>query len=98
MTTAITGRGLTRRFADGAGVVDMDLDVEHGEIVALVGLNGAGKSTLMSLLLGMLRPQVGTVRLDGVDIRHARREIWARVGHLIAGPLAYPDLTVRANL
>jgi ABC-2 type transport system ATP-binding protein len=98
MTTAITGRGLTRRFSDGAGVVDMDLDVAHGEIVALVGLNGAGKSTLMSLLLGMLRPQAGTVRLDGVDIRHARSEIWARVGHLVDAPLAYPELTVRANL
>jgi ABC-2 type transport system ATP-binding protein len=98
MTSAIAARGLTRHFADGAGIADVDLDVAHGEIVALVGLNGAGKSTLMSLLLGMLRPQAGSASIDGVDVRRAGRTVWARVGHLVDAPLAYPELTVRANL
>jgi ABC-2 type transport system ATP-binding protein len=98
VTTAISARGLTRQFADGAGVTGMDLDVQHGEIVALVGLNGAGKSTLMSLLLGMLRPQDGAATIDGVDVRRATASTWKRVGHLVDAPLAYPELTVRANL
>ena len=63
-----------------------------------MGLNGAGKSTFMKLLLGMLRPDVGTVAINGKDIRDAPAMIWAKVGHLVEHPLAYPELTTRANL
>jgi ABC-2 type transport system ATP-binding protein len=91
----IQARGLTRVFPSGAGVRDIDLDVAPGEIHALVGLNGAGKSTLMRLLLGMLRPDAGTVRIDGVDLCAAP---WGRVGHLIENPLAYGELDGRTNL
>jgi ABC-2 type transport system ATP-binding protein len=98
VTAAISARGLTRLFPTGAGVEGVDLEVAHGEVVALVGLNGAGKSTLMSLLLGMLRPDAGTVALNGVDVHRAGRDVWAAVGHLIEAPLAYPELTVRATL
>ncbi|MFC8850274.1 MULTISPECIES: ABC transporter ATP-binding protein [unclassified Micromonospora] len=88
-------RGLTRTFDGGAGVRGVDLDVDAGEIHALVGLNGAGKSTLMRLLLGMLRPDSGTVRLDGCPLGSAP---WSRLGHLVEVPLAYGELTGRANL
>jgi ABC-2 type transport system ATP-binding protein len=91
----IQARGLTRDFGDGAGVHGVDLDVLAGEIHALVGLNGAGKSTLMRLLLGMLRPDAGTVRIDGRELADAP---WARVGHLIENPLAYGELDARTNL
>lgn len=91
----IEARGLTRTFAGGAGVRGIDLDVNAGEIHALVGLNGAGKSTLMRLLLGMLRPDSGQVRLDGRALDDAP---WSRVGHLIENPLAYGELDGRANL
>ncbi|CAN5445731.1 hypothetical protein BH09ACT4_BH09ACT4_04720 [soil metagenome] len=90
--------GLRRLFPGGAGIDGVDLDVEAGEVHALVGLNGAGKSTLMRLMLGMLRPDAGTVAIDGVDIRTAAAETWARVGHLIEYPLAYAELTGRENL
>jgi ABC-2 type transport system ATP-binding protein len=91
----IEARGLTRVFPGGAGVRGIDLDVAPGEIHALVGLNGAGKSTLMRLLLGMLRPDAGTVRIDGYPLERAP---WARVGHLIENPLAYGELDSRTNL
>ncbi|MGI8721285.1 MAG: ATP-binding cassette domain-containing protein, partial [Geodermatophilaceae bacterium] len=90
--------GLARRFRGGAGVHGVDLRIEPGEIHALVGLNGAGKSTFMKLVLGMLRPDAGTVAINGVDIRDAPAMIWAKVGHLVEHPLAYPELTARANL
>lgn len=91
----IEARGVTRLFAGGAGVSGINLEVAAGEIHALVGLNGAGKSTLMRVLLGMLRPDSGTVRLDGRELREAP---WSRVGHLIENPLAYGELDGRANL
>jgi ABC-2 type transport system ATP-binding protein len=98
VSAALTARDLSRRFGDGSGVEGVDLDVEHGEIVALVGLNGAGKTTLMGLLLGMLRPDSGSVRIEGTDLHRARPAAWTRVGHLVDAPLAYPELTVRQTL
>jgi ABC-2 type transport system ATP-binding protein len=85
-------------FANGAGVFDLDLELVPGQIVALVGLNGAGKSTLMRVLLGMLRPDSGEVRLNGHRLAEAPIDAWAQVGHLVEYPLTYPELTARRNL
>ena len=95
---AVAVYGVTRQFRNGAGVFDLDLDLHSGQIVALVGLNGAGKSTMMRLLLGMLRPDRGEVRLAGHLLDATPRELWASVGHLVEYPLAYPELTARRNL
>jgi ABC-2 type transport system ATP-binding protein len=94
----IEARALVREFRGGAGIHGIDLVVAPGEVHALVGLNGAGKTTLMRLLLGMLHPDGGDVRIDGVDIRKAGPETWRRVGHLMDSPLAYAELDARANL
>lgn len=94
----LEGRDLTREFDGGVGVRGLDVAVAAGEVHALVGLNGAGKTTLMRLLLGMLSPDSGTVKVEGRDIRDVDPEIWARVGHLVDQPFAYPELDVRSNL
>jgi ABC-2 type transport system ATP-binding protein len=91
-------RGVSRTFRGGAGIRDVDLTVEAGQIHAIVGLNGAGKTTLMRVAFGMLRADSGTVTLDGVDLRAAPPSLWADVGHLIEHPLAYGELTGRDNL
>jgi len=98
VTAALALERASRTFTNGAGIFDIDLALPHGEIVALVGLNGAGKSTLMRVLLGMLRPQSGHVRLGGFDLESAPNTEWAKVGHLVEYPLAYPELTARRNL
>jgi ABC-2 type transport system ATP-binding protein len=94
----LEARGLVRRFRGGAGIHGIDLDVAPGEIHALVGLNGAGKTTLLRSLLGMLRPDAGAVRVCGLEVSEADAATWARVGHLVEHPLAYAELTGRANL
>jgi ABC-2 type transport system ATP-binding protein len=86
------------RFRGDAGVHDLALGVDAGEIVALVGLNGAGKTTLMRLALGMLRPDAGTVRVLGHPLDELPVASWAGVGALIEVPLAYSELTARENL
>lgn len=50
-------------------VIGINLQIEPGEIIGIVGPNGSGKSTILKLVLGLYRPQAGSVRLDGVDIR-----------------------------
>jgi ABC-2 type transport system ATP-binding protein len=91
-------RAVSRSYRGGVGVNDIELEIRPGEVHALVGLNGAGKSTLMKILLGMLRPATGTVTIGGQDIRHARPELWARVGALVETPLVYPEFTVTGSL
>ena len=98
MSAPLAIEGATRAFKNGAGIFDIDLDLRPGQIVALVGLNGAGKSTLMRVMLGMLRPQRGQVRLSGLPLASAPISEWAKVGHLVEYPLAYPELTARRNL
>ena len=97
--TLLDVSGVRRSFGTEVAVDGLDLTVRTGEIHAIVGLNGAGKSTLMRLMLGMLRPDAGTVwlRLPGtaeVAAWRAPAPTWAGVGHLVEAPPAYPELTV----
>ena len=98
VTARIEVRGIAREFRGGAGIHGVDLVVAPGEVHAIVGLNGAGKTTLMRLLLGMLRPDRGEVRIDGVEVQTARAATWRHVGHLVDHPLAYAELDARENL
>jgi ABC-2 type transport system ATP-binding protein len=94
----LTLHGVCRAYRGGAGVQNVDLTVQRGEIHALVGLNGAGKSTLMKLMLGMLRPDMGDIDVLGRNIRDLDGKQWARVGALIEYPLTYGELDGRTNL
>ncbi|MFI9591285.1 ABC transporter ATP-binding protein [Nonomuraea sp. NPDC052265] len=90
--------GLTKRYTGVVAVDDVSLSVRRGEIYALLGLNGAGKTTLIRMLLGMIAPTAGTVRVLGADVSAGDRSAWARVGYLVEAAAAYPELTVRENL
>jgi ABC-type sugar transport system ATPase subunit len=65
MNAALSVRGATKRFGAVLALDDVDLDVHHGEVVALLGDNGAGKSTLMKIICGFQRPDEGTMTLRG---------------------------------
>ena len=89
---------LCRSFGPERAVDHVDLQVLPGQIHALVGLNGAGKTTLMRLLLGMLRPDRGSVTIFGRPVTNARNDLWRRVGHMLDTAFGYPELTVTENL
>ncbi|MDR3530054.1 MAG: ATP-binding cassette domain-containing protein, partial [Rhodopila sp.] len=66
MTTDIVViRGVTRRYGRLEAVSEMDLTLRAGECIGLVGHNGAGKSTLIKMMLGLVRPSVGSVLVLG---------------------------------
>jgi ABC-2 type transport system ATP-binding protein len=97
-TLSIFATGLTKCFGDFTAVDDLSLSIRAGEIYGFLGLNGAGKTTTIRMLLGMLRPSVGSVLLFGSEVKPGRQDIWRQVGYLVETPHAYPDLTVSENL
>ena len=95
---AITTFRLTRRFGDLTAVADLDLQVPGGSVYGFLGPNGAGKTTTIRLLLGLIRPNAGEVRLFGQSLRDGRMTLLRRVGALVETPSLYPHLTGRENL
>ncbi|HZQ78449.1 MAG TPA: ABC transporter ATP-binding protein [Acidimicrobiia bacterium] len=95
MSVVVAAQGLTRTYGAFTAVDDVDLDIEAGEVVGLLGANGAGKTTLIRLLLGTLRPTSGSVALFGDPPTRAQRR---RVGYVAQNLGLYRDLTVRENL
>ncbi len=98
MDSVIVTSGLTKRFGEHAAVDRLSLKVGRGEIYGFLGLNGAGKTTTIRMLLGMVRPSMGTAEMLGVPVHAGAVALWARVGYLVETPYAYPELTVRENL
>ena len=88
---------VTKRFAGRPAISGLDLRVEQGEIVCLLGANGAGKSTTISLFLGFLVPDEGTVRVGGRDpaTDPVARRAMAYIPESVA---LYPDLSGIENL
>lgn len=76
---------------------NVDLSIEAGQIVAILGPSGSGKSTLLSEIAGVLPVPEGVVRVDGRDVTHA--PIHERgIGLLFQEPLLFPHLNVEANI
>lgn len=96
MTRILTLDSVTVRYTSGAGIAEVSLDVQEGEIHALIGLNGAGKSTLLSAALGMVPLQNGTITIAGHD--QGKGVDWSTVGHYVGQPFVYPELTVEGTL
>ena len=95
---AIAAARLSRRFGQIPALRDVDLRLERGERLALFGANGAGKTTLIRILGLGLKPDSGSLSIDGLDSKRRALEARARIGWLAHASLLYDDLTARQNL
>ncbi|HEX5002621.1 MAG TPA: ATP-binding cassette domain-containing protein, partial [Bacteroidia bacterium] len=93
----ITTTSLTKYFGTTAATDNISVHVNEGEIYGFLGLNGAGKTTLIRMLLGMIKPDSGSVRLFGKPVSRDF-DIWNEVGYLVETPHGYPNLSVNENL
>ena len=97
---SLIGGGLTKSYSGRAVVNNVDVRVGNGEVVGLLGPNGAGKTTTFYMLVGLLRPDSGTIKLGDTDItmlplyQRARRGI----SYLPQEPSVFRKLTVEQNL
>lgn len=94
----IETNALTRRYGKRTAVDRVDLCVPRGEIYGFLGPNGAGKTTTIRMLLGLIRPTAGTVRLFGENFHRHRMSVLRRVGSLVESPSYYGHLTGAENL
>ena len=79
-------------------VRDLTLRIPAGGVFGLLGPNGSGKTTTIGLVLGLVKPSGGTIRLFGEDVRTTQLAALRRIGAMVESPAFYPDLSGRANL
>lgn len=94
----LAAQNLRKSYDDRLAVADVGFVMEPGEIFGLLGPNGAGKSTTMMMVCGLLRPDGGTVLIDGEELRAGRHDLKRRLGVVPQDLAIYPNLTARANL
>ena len=95
---AIQTMGLVKRYGDVTAVDGLDLQVQTGELYALLGVNGAGKTTTIKLLTGLTRPTAGDALIGGHSIRNERERVKGLIGVSPQETAGAPNLTVREYL
>ena len=92
MSSVIKTNKLTKYFGKSRGIIDIDINVEEGEIYGFIGPNGAGKSTTIRTLLGLIHPTSGSATIFGKDITKYGPEINEEVGYLPSEVFYYEDM------
>jgi len=93
-------RGLEAHYGDFQALYGLDLEIQQGEVLAIIGSNGAGKTTLMRSLTGLLRNAPGQISFAGRDISTLRADQVAALGLAMVpeGRQLFPSLSVKENL
>ncbi|OAA94469.1 ABC transporter ATP-binding protein [Clostridium coskatii] len=91
-------KNLTKNFKDFKAVKGIDLSIKKGRVYGFLGPNGAGKSTTIRMLLGLIKPTRGEVKIFGKDLRKNRMSILKKIGSMVEAPSYYGNLTAYENL
>lgn len=95
---AVRIRGLAKRFGRVQAVSGLDLDVPLGGVHGLLGPNGSGKTTTLRMLLGLIRPDDGEMRIFDHEVPYGLPEVINRVGAIVESPKFAPNMSLRRNL
>ncbi|MEB2281888.1 ABC transporter ATP-binding protein [Lysinibacillus xylanilyticus] len=98
MEYIVQTENLSKSFAKEQAVSNINLKIRKGEIYGFLGPNGAGKTTTIRMLLGLMKPSSGTIKIFQKDLKKERINILAKVGSLVENPSYYPHLTAYENL
>ncbi len=96
----LEAKGVTASYGDAQALFGIDLKLEAGEVVALIGANGAGKSTFLKTLTGLLPPKQGSIRYDGHELSALDAADIVKLGIAMVpeGRRLFPSLSVEENL
>src|SRR5260370_8241998 len=96
--SAVVATSLTQRYGSEVALDGVDLGVDAGEHLAVLGENGAGKTTLLRILATAARPTSGTLEIFGLDALVERRRLRPRIGYVAHAPGPYPALSAPPHL
>jgi heme exporter protein A len=96
--STVVGHQLTQRFGSAVALDAVDLALDAGEHLAVLGENGAGKTTLLRILATAARPTSGRLEIFGMDALRERKRLRARIGFVAHSPGLYPALSATENL
>lgn len=89
---------ISKAFGKKQALSDVSLALQPGECTGIIGPNGSGKTTLINIILGLLRPDSGTYKVDGVPFSEARSSLLRSIGAVTEQPRFYPGISARVNL
>ena len=95
---AIELQGVERRYGERVALTGVELTLERGRTLTVLGANGAGKTTLLRVLAALLRPHAGEARVLGAELPREAWRVHGKVGYLGHEPLLYRELSGRENL
>lgn len=91
-------KGVAKAYGDTAALASTDLEIQPARCLALIGPSGCGKSTLLRLVMGLIRPDQGSIEFDGIVLGpQTEREIRLRIGYVIQEGGLFPHLTAAEN-
>lgn len=94
----VVANGVAQRFGNELALAGIDLVLDTGEHMAVLGDNGAGKTTLLRVLATALKPTAGELKIAGLDAFRERRRLRHYIGYVAHAPGLYPALTASENL
>ncbi|MCG2626190.1 ABC transporter ATP-binding protein [Bradyrhizobium sp. WYCCWR 13023] len=100
MVEVLRVAGLSKSFGVIKVADDLDFELALGECLGVIGPNGAGKSSVLNLIVGLIKPDGGSINLDGRDITHvpAHRRVRLGIGRAFQIPQPFPHLTAYENV
>ena len=92
--------GIDVAYGDVQVLFDVSLDIQEGELIAVIGANGAGKTTLLKTISGILKPRKGTITFEDkvISTQPSHKIVAENIIQVPEGRLLFPDMTVRENL
>lgn len=98
MTAIVRVDNLTKKYGDFTAVNNLSFTVNEGDVYGFLGQNGAGKSTTIRMLLTLIQPTAGSIKIFGKELLHHRSEILQQTGAIIERPDLYKYLSAYNNL
>jgi len=95
---SVRAKDLKKTFGQVTAIQNIDLEIQQGTVVGIIGPDGAGKTTLLRLLTGLLKPTSGTLSVEGIDVLRNPKKIKDDMGYMPQHFSLYGDLTVSENL
>ena len=89
---------VTRTFDGFTAVDQVSVQIERGEVFGLLGPNGAGKTTLIKMMVGLLEPSGGSLRVLGEEMHYQKKSVQKRIGYMAQNFSLYEDLSIRENM